>query len=391
MRSFILLVTFLSFIGLKPLMAAPNNLNSDDLFTIVESFDPTVSDVDQSIQKPDLDKKIQQGMRDLLVRLTGDSSIVSKEEVQPFVSRPKSWLRTYQFEPRKEDGVTIGQNLVLDFDAQRLLKAFQSAQIQIWPSSERPATMLMGSYLAAGNLINLTPENLGYRPDIDFRNYPKLLALPYVIAEKTEKWVYPVTGGAIPAAMSAEINRMLTDTNQDYLLSFQIEQNIGQSMRLLWRLFDKNGSALGSAQISGSQLQPLMQTMFSRMIAAYSYTYRQNADVLNAALVSFDDLMSAEQLIAIESYLKAQKPKVHQVFLQEIVEDKALFEIVYQGNYNDFLRLVSTVENTILVSEDALIGQVNYRMRGLGVMPETQLIDLSKEFEANVRQEQQGQ
>ncbi|MBN2864744.1 MAG: DUF2066 domain-containing protein [Thiotrichales bacterium] len=391
MRSFILLVTFLSFIGLKPLMAAPNNLNSDDLFTIVESFDPTVSDVDQSIQKPDLDKKIQQGMRDLLVRLTGDSSIVSKEEVQPFVSRPKSWLRTYQFEPRKEDGVTIGQNLVLDFDAQRLLKAFQSAQIQIWPSSERPATMLMGSYLAAGNLINLTPENLGYRPDIDFRSYPKLLALPYVIAEKTEKWVYPVTGGAIPAAMSAEINRMLTDTNQDYLLSFQIEQNIGQPMRLLWRLFGKNGSALGSAQISGSQLQPLMQTMFSRMIAAYSYTYRQNADVLNAALVSFDDLMSAEQLIAIESYLKAQKPKVHQVFLQEIVEDKALFEVVYQGNYNDFLRLVSTVENTILVSEDALIGQVNYRMRGLGVMPETQLIDLSKEFEANVRQEQQGQ
>lgn len=391
MRSFILLVTFLGFIGFQPVLAASNNLNSDDLFTIVEAFDPTVSEVDQSIQKPNLDKKIQQGMRDLLVRLTGDSSIVSKSEAKPFIAKPKSWLRTYQFEARKEDGVTIGQNLVLDFDAQRLLKAFQSAQIQIWPSSERPATMLMGSYLSAGNLINLTPENLGYRPDIDFRSYPKLMALPYVIADKTEKWVYPVTGGNVPAAMSAEINRMLTESQQDYLLSFQIEQNLGKPIRLLWRLFDKNGVPLGSAQISNSRLQPLMQTMFSRMIAAYSYNYRENAGVLNAALVSFDDLISAEQLIAIEGYLKAQKPKIHQVFLQQLTENQARFEVVYQGNYNDFLRLVSTVENTILVNDDALVGQIDFRLRGLGELPETQLIDLSQEFEANVRQEQQGQ
>jgi|GEM_PF-2888211 len=387
MRSFILLVTFLSFIVVKPLMAAGNNLNSDALFTIVESFDPTVSDKDQSIQKPDLEQKIKQGMKDLLVRLTGDSAIVYKEAAIPFIRQPKSWLRTYQFEARKEDGVTIGQNLVLDFDAQRLLKAFQAAQIQIWPSSERPATMLMGSYLASGSLINLTPENLGYRPDIDFRGYPKLLALPYAIADKTETWVYPVTGGSIPAAMSSEISRMLIESNQNYLLSFQIEQNPGQSTKLFWKLFDRNGRPQGSAQIEGQQLQPLMQTMFSRMIAAYSYTYRQNADVLSVSSVSFDALMSAEQLISIESYLKAQKPKIHQVFLKEVSEDQARFEIVYQGNYNNFVRLLSTVENSVLVDEDLAEGSVAFRLRGLGDRPETQLIDLSKEFKANARQE----
>ena len=391
MRSFILLVAFLGLVGIKPLQAAYTSSNSTEMYTVIESFDSTMSDADQSIQKPNLDQKIQQGMKDLLVRLTGDSAILSSAQAQAFISQPKSWLSTYHFAPRKEDGVTVGQNLVLDFDSQRLLKAFQAAQIQVWPASERPATLLMGSFIASGSLINLTTENLGYRPDIDFRGYPKLLALPYALAEKTEKWIYPVTGKSMPLAMSSEISSMLIESKLNYLLSFQIEQNQGQPIRLYWKLFNKKGQALGSAQIEGKRLQPLMQTMFHRMIAAYSYTYRQSANVLNTAIFSVENLMSAEQLIEIESFLRAQRPKVHSVFLNEVVKDKATFDVVYQGRYADFLNLMTSIENSVLVKENALAGEINLRLRGLGVMPTTQLIDLSKEFEANVRQEQQGQ
>ena len=391
MRSFILLIAFLSLVVIKPLQAAQANLSSNDLFTVVELFDPVISDADQSIQKPNLDQKIQQGMRDLLVRLTGDSSILKRSEAKAFISQPKSWLSAYYFDARKEDGVTVGQNLVLDFDAQRLLKAFQNAQIQIWPSSERPSTLLMGSFIASGSLINLTTENLGYRPDIDFRGYPKLLALPYGLAEKTETWIYPVTGKSMPLAMSSDISAMLNETQKDYLLSFQIEQNPGQPFRLYWKLFNKSGKTLGSAQIEGRTLRPLMQTMFNRMIAAYSYNYRQSANVLNAAYVSVDKLMSAQQLIEVESFLKVQRPKVHQVLLKEVAKDKATFEVIYQGRYKDFLNLVTTVNNSVLVNESAVIGEINLRLRSLGDMPETQLIDLSKEFEANVLQEQQEQ
>ena len=163
------------------------------------------------------------------------------------------------------------------------------------------------------------------------------------------------------------------------------------SFIIVWKLFSKEGKALGSAKIEGEQLQPLMQTMFNRMIAAYSYTYRQSANVLNAATVSVDKLMSAEQLIDIESFLKSQKPRVHQVNLQQVTGDKASFEVIYQGRYADFLKLVTSVENSVLINESALVGEINLRLRGLGEMPETQLIDLSKEFEANVLQEQQGQ
>lgn len=382
MRSFILLVTILSFAVIKPLYAGQTNSNSSALFTIVEPFDPEISESGEVVQKPDLDSKIQKGMRDLLVRLTGDNKILASAEGKRFIKRAKSWLSTYHFDSRKEDGVAIGQNLVLDFDRQRLLKAFQSAQIQIWPQSERPATMLMGSYLEAGTLMKLNAETLSYRPDIDYRDYPTLLALPFRIADDMESWVYPVGSEQVPLQMRQRIQEMLIQSGQDYLLSFQAEQNPGQMVKLYWRLFDKAGNSLGSAKIEGKKLQPLLHSMFNRMIGAYSYSYRQSAGVLNVANVMIDQLTSAQQLIEIEAFLKSQKPTIHQVFLQEIEGAKANFEVIYQGQYSDFLNMVTKVESSVLVDESAITGEINLRLQGLGILPETQLIDLSKEFES---------
>ncbi len=396
MRSFILFVTILSFVVIKPLQAGPAEPNSSSLFTIIEPFDAEVTDSGELVKKPNLELKIRKGMRDLLVRLTGDQAILATAEGKNYIAAAKSWLSTYHFEARKEDGVTIGQNLVLDFDRQRLLNSFQSAQIQIWPQSERPATMLMGSYLAAGTLMKLNAESLGYRPDIDFRAYPTLLALPFSVGEDLQSWVYPV-GDQVPPLMSQRIQEMLIQSGEDYLLSFQLEQNPGQPVKLLWKLFDRSGAALGSARIEGAKLQPLMETMFNRMIGAYSYAYRQSADVLNVATVTIDQLLSAEQIIEIEAFLKAQKPTVHQVFLQQVIEDQATFEMIYQGRYSNFLKLVTGIDNSVLVDESALTAEVNLRLRGLGELPETQLIDLSKEFEglnardSQVQNEQQGQ
>jgi len=397
MRSFILLATILSFMLVKPLYADATNSNSSALFTVVESFDPEVSESGEVTQKPDLEKKIRKGMRDLLVRLTGDKAILETDEGKNFIKSAKSWLRSYYFDARKEEGVTIGQNLVLDFDRQRLLKKFQSAQIQIWPQSERPATMLMGSFLQAGTLMKLNAETLSYRPDIDYRYYPTLLALPYSIAEDVNSWIYPVGREQVPPQVSQRIQEMLIQADQDYLLSFQAEQKTGQVVKLYWKLFDKAGNALGAAMIEGKQFQPLIQTMFNRMMGAYSYSYRQNADILNVANVMVDQLTSAQQLIEIEAFLKSQKPTVHQVFLQEIEKTKASFEVIYQGRYADFLKVITQIESSVLVDESAITGDINLRLQGLGILPETQLIDLSKEFEglkaqdSTVVNEQQGQ
>lgn len=385
MRSFILFVTFLSFVMLKPLQASPTNSSSTQLFTVIESFDPTLSEAGKAVQNPNLDQKIQLGMRHLLVRLTGDSTILSRSEAQPFIKQPKSWLSTYRFESRKEDGVGIGQNVVLSFDSRRLLRAFQNAQIQVWPSSERPTTMLMGSYLSSGSLMNLNSENLSYRPDIDIKSYPRVLALPYKIADKSESWVLPSSKES--EVVSEGVKAMLSAQQQNYLLSFQIEQNQGQKVNLLWDLFNNEGRVISRDQIEGDRVEGLIQTMFNRTIATYSYNYRQNAEVLNTTTVSFSSLMSAEQVIGIETFLKSKKPLVHQVFLQKLADDKVSFSVVYQGGYKDFLKLVTTVENSVLIDESALDGKINLRLLGLGIIPQTQLIDLTKEFEANAHQE----
>ena len=379
MRSFILLVTFFSFALVKPLQASQTNIRVVELFTLVDTYDPVVSGQDTSFKQLDLDQKFQQGMRDLLVRLTGDSSIVSSAEAQRFINQPKSWLSTYRFEPRKEDGVTIGQNLVLVFDSERLLRDFQSAEIQVWPSSERPKTLLMGSFLTSGSLINLNSENLGYRADINLRGYPSRLALPYVLAESSESWVYP-EGVSQLQSESNKIRALLLETEQDYLLSFKIEQKPGQSARLHWNLLNREGRLVSSDSREGGSPQVLMQEMFNRVIATYSYSYRQDSSVLNTAVLSIDGLMSAQQVIEIEEFLNSKKPLVHAVSLQNLSEEKVTFKVLYQGLYTNFLNFVTTIESSVLTSQDDFTGQINLRLRGLGKIPEIQLIDLSSEF-----------
>ncbi|WP_178861064.1 DUF2066 domain-containing protein [Thiomicrorhabdus cannonii] len=360
--------------------AAP--LDEQALFTLVEGFDPEVDASGQVVKTPDLNQKILQGMRDLLLRLTGDASLLQSEEGREFIRDAKSWLTRYAFEPRKEEGVTVGQNLRLEFDRQRLLKAFQGKNIIVWPQKERPKTLVMGSFLQEGGILKLTPEALGYRPDIEFRPYPKLLALPLALPVKESSWVYPLADSVAPE----QIQALLKQSGSQYLLSFRLEKSLRGENALLWRLYDQSGQSVLSASTNGPNGLALTAALFDRLMAFYSESYRQSASVLGAAVIGINRLSSAEQLMEIERYLQSQRPAVHQATLVALQGGRAEFEVVYQGRYQDLLNVCMGIEGAKLQSQSALTARIEVLLPGLMERPATQLIDLSKEYEANTRE-----
>lgn len=377
MRSFILIAVILTLNGLQMAFAETVNRNAGDLFTLVEPFDAEVLETGQKVSSPNLNSKIRQGMRDLLLRLTGDAGLSRSDEGRELIRHAKSWLKNYQFEPRKEEGVTVGQDLVLEFDRQRLLKVFQSKQILVWPSGQRPVTLVMGSYLEGGSLMKLTQEVLGYRPDIEFRSYPELLALPIRFADGQSAWFYPIEDGA----GREEIQTALLKNESRNMLAFQVSRDASRRYSLKWQLYNPSAEVILKGEATGKRLKGLMQGMFDRMMAAYSYEYRQSADVLGVASIAISQLSSAEQLIGVERFLSQQKPIVHQVFLEALKGDRAVFEVVYQGGYRSFLERVMAIEESELVKESAVTGEIELRLQGLGDRPRTELIDLSKEYE----------
>lgn len=386
MRSFIQILLILGLSVIAGTSSAQGMTDAEQgvaLFTLTEAFDPEVDEQGQAVGSPDLNQRMRQGMRNLLLRLTGDEAVVHSPEGQELIADAKKWLSSYHFEPRKEEGVTVGQNLVLEFDRQRLLSRFQAQNIIIWPRSERPKTLVMGSYLEAGTILKLTPENLGYRPDIEFRSYPQLLALPMRFPQRESSWVYPIQGG-LSADQAQE--RLLADDSQ-YLLTFQLKRLAPNQYDLQWRVYDQKGSDVLSGSGQGERNASMLEAMFDRVMALYSYGYRQSASVLGSATIKVDQLLSTEQIVRIESFLKSQKPTVHQVFLQTVEGSRADFDVVYQGRYEQLLALCRRIDGSELISESALTGEIRLKLFGLSERPETQLIDLSKEYEATMQEE----
>ncbi|WP_373020294.1 DUF2066 domain-containing protein [Thiomicrorhabdus sp.] len=383
MRSFILIALIVAFNALSTVQANEESNGTSELFTIIESFDPEIDASGNVVETPNLDTKIRQGMRDLLVRVTGDGGILQADVGRDLIGQAKAWLSSYHFAPRKEEGVVIGQNLVLEFDRQRLLEKFQRSSILVWPSSERPMTLVLGTLREAGSSLKLNPEALSYRPDIEFRGYPRLLALP-LLFPSTADWLYPQAG----RVSEQQVQQRLSQFASQYLLLFELSVLPNRNYELVWRVYDRNGAEFLSGNSQGDRVQPLMNAMFDRMMASYSYEYRQSASMVGLATLGINQVADAQQLVDVENYLNAQKPAIHKVFLQEIKGSRAEFEVVYQGRYDDVLQIFQRIDGSTLESESGLTGKVEMKLQGLAQRPETQLIDLSKEYEANLREGQ---
>ncbi|BCN93671.1 hypothetical protein THMIRHAM_14560 [Thiomicrorhabdus immobilis] len=355
MRSFQLLLVIMSLLLVQ-------QVQSDDSIAMPESFfkvtlpydalpDAPLSTVEKggvstSKAKDLLANQTQAAMQVLLLRLTGRNQLIRSKIGQDYIQHAKNWLASYYIKPRMEDGVTVGQNIELHFDAERLKKSFSEQHIKLWAVNQRPKTLVMGSFVQQGRLVKLNQEILDYRVDVDYRTYPQQFGLPIAIPEDRGQWVFPVE----VSPGDSKVQEILIAANQHNLLSFKLVALGNSQYELTWYLFALNGSNIAQNKLTGSDRQALMQEMFVAVMQEYVKLSAVESIRKNHLYLNVHQLTYGDQVNQLEADLTAQQPMIRKVALVKLQADEVQFDIEYQGDYQAVLNWMKSWSKVSVVN-----------------------------------------
>lgn len=309
----------------------------------------------EDFQTSQMNELLKESMRDLLVRVVGDESVLSQPEAEHYLDSARSWVKSYHFDNREADGVVIGQKLVVEFDRDRLLNQFQKDDIQVWPLSHRPKTLMVGQWEQQGLKVNLSHESLQYRVDLDYQIYAQLLALQIDVPASESDF-----SGLNPESLlrrsylSADLRSLWQE--YDYVLMFKADV-IGETSSIRWSLFSVTGAdkVLDSDE-TGESVLALLHGSFDSLLELYSKPYREGAESIGLMQLEVEALPAYESLDQMERFLTRLKPALREVRLVRVEGQTATFELVYQGLYSDLLRVLERTPNLELVEESMYSG-----------------------------------
>jgi len=305
---------------------AQNTINDAQLFTVVMPYE--TQDLEGQSVADQRDAKVKEAMKSLLLRLTGRPEILQTQIGQRYIGKAKNWLANYNLKQRYEDGVAVGKNIHYKFDSTRLKIDFSNKNIQIWPVHMRPRTLIMGSYIQQGQLQKLTDEILDYRIDVDFRERPAQLGLPFLIADNGKNWIYP---------MDSEENRLqiqeaLLASGQQSLLSFNLIAKSEGLYSLDWSLSSMTGKLMNSGKTTGEDRHWLLEQMFQQVMQSYVKHSAEQVVVKNDLLLNISGVKSGLILTRMEAELKAEQPMVRRVMLTSASKAMIQFHVEYLGD-----------------------------------------------------------
>jgi len=332
-------------------------------------------------QAPSLDLQLRQGMAKFLIRLTGNPDVVYQPAYQTFLKRPKKWLKQYFYRPRLEEGVQVGQDLVLKFDRQRILQQFQKKGLIIWPYELRPKLLVVAKYEVAGIQVLLNASGLTQHLNLDFRPVAEELGLPIQLPNQRLGQVTDLvnlmqqTPENLPDALSSLRPLLVNDSVSGVLLLHlkRIPFQEKEGYRLTYFLYDQKtfNQVMTPKTLEGSQLKKLYQSLFSEMAAYFSAPYRMQAGILGEVLLtvvpSVDEAMPQalmpEQVFQLEKWLQNLKPTLHEAKLIGLNAQHMQFELTYQGSFNRLLSILKQGQRLDLISSDALTGELKMQLR----------------------------
>ncbi|MDA3806949.1 MAG: DUF2066 domain-containing protein [Thiomicrorhabdus sp.] len=371
MRSFRLFILLLAMSVIQTSQAAEKGTMGSSFFTVVFPYETFKGVPGGGIKTPQsvnltstqkasqvLDQAITQGMETLLVKITGQKRFLGSAVAQGYLKNAKAWLVTYDIKPRMEDGVQVGQNIVLQYSAPRLTAAFKQHRVDIWPLAQRPKLLVMGSFLYKGELLKMTEDMMRYRIDIEFRHYPQQMALPITLPESAQNWILP----QVPNPSNALIRTVLQKANQDYLLSFKLIKREASTYALVWTVFAPSGVVVTKGQITGGDRPSLMQAMFDQVMQRYALLAKQtNSDVQKITLNVYD-LVNADQMQEIEMRLKANQAMFNSIKLRSIQAGLVQYEIDYQGRYQNVVTWLRAWQIIDFIGESNNLHQVDVKL-----------------------------
>lgn len=343
MRSLKLLVVFFALLIVQPIKAASPNLIPAEFFNISVPFEAnTKTTTEQRVKQVS-----QQAMELLLLRLTGQKRLTESPLGQRYISNANSWLANYNIKPRYEDGVIVGKNLQLQFDANRIKKSLTEQNVKLWASALRPKTMVMGVFVQQGRLQKLTDEKLNYRIDVDYRVHPTNLRLPFAVAETEKNWVFPVD----PVNSRSTIQEVLLAAEQQNLLSFKMTSKANQSYELSWYLFNLAGSTLKQGLATGQDRQKLLKNMFVEMMQVYAKQTSAATVAKNQLLVNINQVSSGDLVNLLEAEIAAQQPLVRSARVVMLEAGRVQIQVEYQGDVQNMVNWLKNWRRVIFIGQ----------------------------------------
>lgn len=310
------------------------------------------SDLVKTKQKQ-FDTALAKAVRIELIKLSGDLSLAKRKEVKPLLKTPRKWLERYQHVHIKKEGVVIGQQIRFVFNEQKLYKFFQENNLVIWPRSERPITLVYGSQKLDTRVVKIKQQNIANLLRLDFRWSASRLVLPIVIPTKSSPWVFP--GGQ---HASLDFKALLQAHKANFVMTFQEEIKVSGARFFTWQLYNKQGLKVKSGRAENKRALTNLRNVFASLLGFYSKQYRQSASILNSMTIEVSGLNNFTKFKKAETLLQKLKPTVHQVNLTKMIEDKAVFEMVYQGSYDKFIEKLTATKTLKLMPNSGSLGRL---------------------------------
>ncbi len=289
-----------------------------------------------------------------LIKLSGRLDIVKTEAALAFLKYPRGYLKSYQYLAVKNEGVVIGQKLLFQFDKKQIYSYFQQNNLVIWPMTERPVTLVYGSQKIEDSVIKISEQNIQELIRLNYQDAAVRLSLPIVIPTNLEPWVFPDKQNPF-----LNFQGLLESQQANYVMTFQEDLNSKGEKFFAWKLYDLAGEMVKSGSSSNISALINLRDVFATLLQLYSTDYREQADFLNSVVVTVEGINTFERFNQTEKILKKLKPLIHQVRLIKLDHGAAVFELVYQGEHQNFLKQVQGLQGLKFESEDPLTGEMN--------------------------------
>ncbi len=368
-------------------LANSNENPKGDFFTITLPYDVDVYEPSQDasplpIQTEELfEQSLQKAMAILLVRMTGQKKILHSRVGKKYLSNPRIWLKTYDFSPRVQEGVAVGQNILFSFLGDKLQKEFRNRFVPIWPASERPNTLVMGSLVHGKTLIKLDGNEMQYRLDLAFREYPQQIKLPITIPEfaerlSTNQWILPVESSETLKIIPS-IQSLLAQTKQAYLLSFKAIMSDAYQYELNWVLYNQKGepvlTGVQTRETGGGNFSDLTNEMFDQVMTFYAQIYLQalhrhktETDTQVMSL-TVHNVQNPQPLLEIERLLKSQPAMIDSFELVSMQAGKVQYRMSTLVGYQRIVNWVKQWPKMTLVGSVPERRKIDVRIDSKGL------------------------
>ncbi|MBF6058259.1 DUF2066 domain-containing protein [Thiomicrorhabdus heinhorstiae] len=327
------------------------NVQAQTLSTQIDSFYEVTLPYDKSafaqvpfgLQNHDVnavvsvDSLSQEAMKILLSRLAANDSLLNSELGRQTITGSKTWLKSYFFKARKEEGVTVGQDIEFVFDGERLFRMLKQNKAAVWSPLNRPSTLIMGSFVQAGHVFKLDQQALRYREDLPLTVYPQWFGLPAGFPPNQNNWILPIRDGNPPRI----IQETLLASDQSYLLSFKLVEKNSRLFALEWMLFSKSGQLVAHSSHRGDNARTLLNLMFKHL--AYRYrqlTQTKKTEEWGSLNIVVHDLKSERTLKLLQKRLSSQQSEITSIQLQSVNAEGARLVVNYNGSYQNLVNWI---------------------------------------------------